>query len=426
MNHFTSFSARSRRLRRVAVAVCVTVSSIVTAVAVSQTPASATVTTIPGCPGSWDFDYGILLIYAKNNGASGSLGCPATNTFGTPNGQGIGMHFQNGSIYWKNSVPGTSPEVVLEPVRLKWGLLGWENSVLGWPLIDTFPILGPNNELGLIQEFEFGTIYVSRAGVFEVHGAIRQKFIEMGGVAAVGFPTTDEEEFPQGGRSSSFNKGSGTTLYWWPDTGVIPIKGDIVLNYTGLICIHETDDNPAALFDDSDEVYATFGTAAPRFSQTVQTQTYQDVDSGEGRADNKLLYRGKPDGMDLVIQLMEEDDGQQGTVKAGIQGAVQAAASSLTAAIASAGPIGSAVAVITAPLLQTVVPAVSKAISNLFGLDDDVIGSQTRTFTAKDMVGWANVSQRTTTNGVTYQFLSGPYTADGSSYRLGMTFAQTG
>jgi hypothetical protein len=426
MNHFASSPARCRRLSRVAVAVCLTASSLATAVAASQAPASATVTPVAGCSGSWDFDLGIYFTYARNNGSSGSLGCPTSNTFGVPNGKGIGMHFQRGSIYWKNSVSGTSPEVLLDPVRLKWGLLGWENSVLGWPLIDTFPILGPNNELGLIQEFEGGTIFSSSAGTFEVHGAIRQKFVELGGVGALGFPTTDEQEFPQSGRSSSFSKGTGTTLYWFPDPNlpVLQIKGQIQVNYTGLICIREMDEDQAT---DSDEPYVTIGTVAPHWSAgAVQSTVYQDVDSGEGRPDNKLLYRGKPEGLDLAIVLMEEDDGQSGSVRAAVDGGLRAAAGALTTAIAGIPVVGSAIAVVAAPVLQAVVPTVTKAVSGLFGLDDDVIGQQTRTFTAKDMVVLANFPQLLTTNGVTYQFVAGPYTADSSDYRLGLRFTQTG
>jgi hypothetical protein len=425
MNQFTSSSARYRRLGRVAVAVCLTVSSVATAVAASQAPASATVTPVAGCSGSWDFDLGIYFTYARNNGPSGPLGCPTSNTFGTPNRAGIGMHFQKGSIYWKNSVSGTSPEVLLDPVRLKWGLLGWENSILGWPLIDTFPVLGPNNELGLIQEFEGGTIYSSSAGVFEVHGAIRQKFIEQGGVSSLGFPTTDEQDFPQSGKSSSFSKGNGTTLYWFPDPNlpVLQIKGQILVNYTGLVCIHEMSSDQLS---DSDEPYATIGVVAPRGSGTMQTQVYQDVDSGEGRPDTKSLYRGKPEGLDLAILLMEEDEGNSGTVRAGIQAGVSAAAGVFTTALNGIPVIGSATAMIAGPLLQTAVPAVTRAIGNLLNLQDDVIGQQTRTFTAKDMVVLANDSRLTTVNGVTYEFFAGPYTADHSEYRLGLRFTQTG
>ena len=78
--------------------------------------------------------------------------------------------------------------------------------------------------VGRFNHFQGGSIYWHPdTGAHEVHGAIRDKWEELGWErSALGYPTTDERPMPDGvGRFSDFQGGS---IHWHPDTGaeVVP------------------------------------------------------------------------------------------------------------------------------------------------------------------------------------------------------------
>ena len=65
---------------------------------------------------------------------------------------------------------------------------------------------------------------VSSAGAFEVHGAIREKYLALGAEASIlGYPTTNETTTPDGiGRYNHFQGGS---IYWTPSTWAHEVHG---------------------------------------------------------------------------------------------------------------------------------------------------------------------------------------------------------
>lgn len=67
-------------------------------------------------------------------------------------------------------------------------------------------------------------IFQSSAGSFEMHGAIREKYLALGGEASIlGYPRTDESGTPDGrGRYNHFQGGS---IYWTADTGAHEVHG---------------------------------------------------------------------------------------------------------------------------------------------------------------------------------------------------------
>ena len=67
-------------------------------------------------------------------------------------------------------------------------------------------------------------ILETSAGAFEVHGAIREKFLSLGAEASIlGYPTTDESGTPDGvGR---FNHFQGGSIYWTPNTTAHEVHG---------------------------------------------------------------------------------------------------------------------------------------------------------------------------------------------------------
>ncbi|HEX6012960.1 MAG TPA: hypothetical protein VFY87_14405 [Geminicoccaceae bacterium] len=143
----------------------------------------------------------------------GPLGQPLTDETPTPDGVGRFNHFQGGSIYW---TPGTGAHDVHGLIRERWAGLGWERGFLGYPLTDE---TATPDGVGRYNHFQGGSIYwTADTGAHEVHGAIRDKWAELGWErSTLKYPTTDEMPTPDGvGRFNDFQGGS---VRWHPDTG---------------------------------------------------------------------------------------------------------------------------------------------------------------------------------------------------------------
>jgi uncharacterized protein with LGFP repeats len=95
----------------------------------------------------------IRLKWASLNGESGILGYPLSDELGTPDGRGRYNHFQGGSIYW---TPETDAHEVHGAIRQKWGQMGWEHSFLGYPVSDE---MTPPSGSGRLSRFQRGAIH---------------------------------------------------------------------------------------------------------------------------------------------------------------------------------------------------------------------------------------------------------------------------
>ena len=149
------------------------------------------------------------------------LGFPVSNESATPNGKGAYSHFQGGSIYWS---PETGAHAIHGAIRDKWAEMGWENSVLGFPVSDE--LVTPDGN-GAFSHFQDGSIYWSpETGAHAIHGANRDKWAEMGWENSVlGFPVSDESATPNG--QGAFCHFQGGSIYWSPETSVHVIHGAI-------------------------------------------------------------------------------------------------------------------------------------------------------------------------------------------------------
>lgn len=159
--------------------------------------------------------------YQALGGARGFLGAPTTPVTVCPDGVGYYRHYKGGSIYWS---PGTGAHEVHGAIRAKWAALGWEKSFLGYPRTDETVGRDPKAE-GRFNHFQGGSIYWHpQTGAFEVHGAIRAKYFELGAEASIlGYPTTDETATPDRiGRFNHFQRGS---IYWTPSTWAHEVHG---------------------------------------------------------------------------------------------------------------------------------------------------------------------------------------------------------
>ncbi|WP_054813893.1 LGFP repeat-containing protein [Nocardia arizonensis] len=138
---------------------------------------------------------------------SGILGYPVTAEQVTPSGSGRFNHFEKGSIYW---TLGTDAHQVGGPIRDRWAAGGWESGPLGYPLTDE--AAAKNN--GRYNLFTGGAIYYTSAtGAHIVWGALRDDWVRAGAEGGrYGYPTSDEYDF-QGGKAQDFQ---GGRITWRP------------------------------------------------------------------------------------------------------------------------------------------------------------------------------------------------------------------
>jgi uncharacterized protein with LGFP repeats len=129
-----------------------------------------------------------------------------------PDGRGRARDYQNGSIFWTAQ---TGAHEVHGLIRDKWAKLGGERSFLGYPTTDE---TGCPDGHGRFNHFEHGSIYwTPELGAHEIHGAIRDRWAQMGWERSqLGYPRSDEFNMPPGGRQSQFQHGY---IGWTPAAG---------------------------------------------------------------------------------------------------------------------------------------------------------------------------------------------------------------
>lgn len=159
--------------------------------------------------------------YEALGGPAGSLGYPTSNELTNPDGVGKRNTFQNqgASIYWS---PSTGANGVQGLIAQKWGQLGYERGLLGYPATDE---LTNPDQVGKRNMFaKTGAIYFSPAtGAHQISGPIFQSWGAWGYERSeVGYPTSDEianVAFPWAGpRCNEFRSG----WIWSGNTGQTP------------------------------------------------------------------------------------------------------------------------------------------------------------------------------------------------------------
>jgi hypothetical protein len=98
-------------------------------------------------------------------------------------------------------------------IRDKWIALGAANGLAGHPVTNE---TGCPDGRGRYNHFEKNcSIYwTPQTGAHEVHGFIRGKWAELGWERGLGYPLSDEEDMPGGGRMSRFERG---VIRWQPN-----------------------------------------------------------------------------------------------------------------------------------------------------------------------------------------------------------------
>jgi uncharacterized protein with LGFP repeats len=125
------------------------------------------------------------------------VGYPVTDETATPDGLGRFNHFQRGSVYW---TPSTGAWEVHGAIRAHWAALGWERSVVGYPVTDE---TATRDGLGRFNRFQGGAIYwTPSTGAVEVHGPIFDTYASVGGPQSrLRYPTADVTPTALGARS---------------------------------------------------------------------------------------------------------------------------------------------------------------------------------------------------------------------------------
>jgi len=249
-------------------------------------------------------------------------------------------------------------------------------------------------------------------GAQAIYGAIHQKWVALGSEASyLGYPTSDETDFPEAGRANSFQNGG---IYWWPDLGATDLRG-VVLQYTGLHCFGETDND--GFLTTADEPYLVLAVTSPQSKIVVNSKTYDDVDGGEGFPDLMELYRGPPYGINIGVLLMEHDEGDPNKYREDIQVAVDRAHAAGTVALGTIPVVGLPIAVIAGPLLGKFMPAIAEAINDLLGTGDDTIGGTNLTLNARQMVVLAARTANSDLNGIGFKVETDMISGEGASYK---------
>ena len=252
---------------------------------------------------------------------------------------------------------------------------------------------------------------------FLVYGAIGEKYIQLGGPDSwLGWPTSGEQPFDQGGRVSTFQNGA---IYWWPDTGAIEFR-EVVVRYTGLACFGETDNDQNLSLSTADEPYVLFGIvpAVPGEPSAPRTRIYEDVDSGDSREDSIELYRGLPYGLSISAVLMEHDLGDPDKYREQVkQGVNKASEAVVSAAEAIPPPYGPAIALVVKVVLDEAGPYIVDFVNDTLDTQDDHIGTVSFIVTPKDMVTLSRV-ERQNFRGILWHMDSPLISGLGASYKV--------
>ena len=310
--------------------------------------------------------------------ASKGIGSPIGDVeYGAGKEDGYVQRFQNGAIYMK---PPGGPCFVHGSILQKYIALGAEAGFLGYPTTDE---LGTHNGSGRYNHFEHGSIYWTYAtGAQEVHGAIRDRWAALGWEQSwLGFPRTDETAFPDNGRASVFENG---TIFWWPDTGAIDL-GNVAVRYKGLYAFGITDGVG------SDNPYVIFGaaSAAPDSGVALRTEIYSDVDAGDERPGNMVLFTGPPVGMGLAFSLWEHDSGDPDKYLPQVKQGVDLVGKGVAAGCGIV--FGPEAAPICEGLWSSVSKELADIVNDLLGTGDDLLGSWSRPISTKELVTLARL-----------------------------------
>jgi len=128
-------------------------------------------------------------------GARPVVGLPISDEEAVANG-GRCTHFDSGDIYWSAA---TDAREIHGAIRDRWLALGGAGSVLGLPTSDECGVQNGNSEVGRFNRFANGGFiyWTAETGAWDVYGAIYNEWSSRGGpLGPLGFPVSGETDTP--------------------------------------------------------------------------------------------------------------------------------------------------------------------------------------------------------------------------------------
>ncbi len=159
--------------------------------------------------------------YQSLGGSAGWLG-PATGALSlAPDGVGYYQWYVNGAIYWH---PTTGAHEIHGAILDRWSQLGWEQG-LGYPKTDELSVrmtIRPFNEIARRSDFQWGAIsWTPTYGACHLFGGIHAKWSALGKeLSWLGVCVTGEEDLP-GYPGDRWNKFDNGFIHWSSVTGVV-------------------------------------------------------------------------------------------------------------------------------------------------------------------------------------------------------------
>ncbi|MBD2099164.1 hypothetical protein H6F90_29300 [Trichocoleus sp. FACHB-591] len=328
----------------------------------------------------WTPQTGAQLIYgsirekwASMGWETSLLGYPVTDELGCPDGVGRFNHFQGGSIYW---TPNTGAQLIYGSIREKWASMGWENSFLGYPVTDE---LGCPDGVGRFNHFQGGSIYwTPNTGAHFVLGAIRDAWASQGWeTGSLGYPRTDElvTEGTNGqGRHSIFEGGE---IYWTPAGGakVKLYQTNVEIWFSGFRCLNESSE-----WSGSDEPYMFLGVSTSGQAQTPHETGVISVDKGTVIRSATRLYSGVAEDVILAVVIRELDEGDPHAFSGAFRSILEVGNTALKLKTGASVP-------------SEVVKLISNKLSELVGAGDDDVGRRAELLTKDNLIRMARQAE---------------------------------
>jgi hypothetical protein len=328
---------------------------------------------------------------------------------GVPTSKDVGSRwtFANGSCLVHND----ARQAVFEihgAIYQKWLELG--GLTWGIPCSDELPTVDKVGRFNHFNDVTASIHWHPNTGAHGVWGAILKHWSALGWETSyLGYPVTDEAVFPQSGRANEFQGGG---IYFWGDVGAIDLR-DVVVQYTGMHCFGETDWDQSSA---GDEPYAIVGVTTPQVDATVRSKVYQGIDAGNSCPDLVEVYRGRPFGINITSVVMEHDFGDPDKYKEEVQVVVKAAHEGGKKALGAIPFVGHELAE-AAEHLDQYVPKVGAAVSNWLDWGDDQIGSSTLSVSPRELVLLAARGANKEFDGIGFKLESNLISGQGASYK---------
>jgi hypothetical protein len=332
---------------------------------------------------------------------------------------GLAWHLKGGACIIYNSKDKKAFEIH-GAIYQKWIALGGVNNY-GIPCTDE---TATPDHVGRYNHFNNHTAsiyWTPSTGACAIYGDIRKKWAALGWERSyLGYPTSDEQDFSEDGRANSFQHGG---IYCWGDVGTIDLR-NVAVRYKGLYCLGTTDGFVNAQNDDYP--YVIFGITTLGGVRTIRSRIYDHTKPKQTKIESPAveIYRGSPYGVNISIVLVEHNrlsSGDPAKVQASVQDGLIAAHKVGVEALKYIPWVGPSLSTLADKNLPRFIPSAANWIASFFS--DRKIGAATIPFSGKRLVLLAARTAEMNDKGIGYKVLSS-FGSHGGSYQVYLDVVQ--